>query len=169
MKTKLLITLIFSISTLNFANAQTCNPNSPHNWSDSRYTVNADGTVLDKITRLIWKQCVEGLTASDCATGSVAKYTWKQAFEFANSHTFAGKSDWRLPNLKELASLAAFDCYNPSINETIFPNTPTYSFWSSSPNAYLSNNVWLLSFNTGYDSYDIRSNNNRLRLVRFGQ
>lgn len=40
------------------------------------FTVNADGTVTDNATGLIWDQCSWGLSGTSCATGSASTYTW---------------------------------------------------------------------------------------------
>jgi hypothetical protein len=160
------ITLILAL--FNLANAQTCNDYITNEWQDSRYTDHGDGTITDNTTGLMWKKCSEGLSGADCSTGSATTFTWKGALAL-NRSSFAGKSDWRLPNIKELSSLATLNCYNPSINTTMFPNTPATYFWSSSPYANDSSYASLLDFSYGYDhSYD-RNNSYRVRLVRFGQ
>ena len=96
-------------------------------WQDSRYTLHNDGTVTDKATKLMWKVCSEGQNWSDtngsvsCSSTTTTTYSWKGALEHVNSYTFAGHSDWRVPNIKELNSLVALDRYKPSINLSIFP------------------------------------------------
>jgi hypothetical protein len=158
------ITLILAL--FNFANAQTCSDYITNDWQDSRYTDHGNGTITDTATGLMWKKCSEGLSGSDCSTGSATTYTWQDALAL-NGSSFAGKSDWRLPNIKELSSLAALNCYNPSINKTMFPNTPATSFWSSSPSAYISSYAWRLYFNNGINFYNNnRDFSNRVRLVR---
>lgn len=77
----------------------------------------------------MWKQCTEDLISADCSAGTLASYTWKQALNLASTEDFAGFTDWRVPNLKELRTVVARNCYNSSINETIFPNTPLSWFW----------------------------------------
>jgi len=127
--------LLFSSSTNVFS--QTIEDYIKNQWQDSRYINHGDGTVTDKKTTLMWKHCPEGLSGSNCSIEDTAnKYTWKEAIEQAEGSAFAGYSDWRLPNIKELRSLAARDRYDPAINSTLFPNTPSSGFWSSSPFAY---------------------------------
>ena len=102
----------------------------------SRFTDNGDGTVTDKATGLQWKRCSEGQewNGATC-TGSAARHTWQQALQRADTATYAGKSDWRLPNIKELASIVEQACDWPSIDLGAFPATQTRDYWSSSPNA----------------------------------
>ena len=154
----LLIFFSFSLSA-----AQICNSTTTDDWPDDRYIVHStNGTVLDKTTKLIWKQCSEGQTGSTC-TGSASTFTWKEALEEASNSTFATHTNWRLPNIKELASLAKINCQLPSINKIIFPNTPpNKSFWSSSPSADYS---WVL---TGIKiETKSRGAKEMVRLVRF--
>jgi len=150
-------------------NAQTCNSHIKDEWQNNRYTDKADGTVLDKYTNLIWKKCIEGLSGSDCTTGSAINVNWKQALQQANNSTFAGKSDWSLPNIKELSSLVRLNCYLPAINEALFPNTAASLFWSSSPYSSNSSNAWPVSFGHGNVNNYNRNRSYRVRLVRSGQ
>ena len=150
-------------------NAQTCNSNMTDEWQNNRYTDKGDGTILDKSTNLIWKQCAEGLSGDNCATGSAIAVNWQQALQQANSSTFAGKSNWRLPNIKELSSLVKLNCYLPAMNEVLFPNIPAENFWSSSPNSSSSGKAWVIYFGYGDDSNSYRSTSNMSRLVRSEQ
>lgn len=118
--------------------AQTCQPASiPASTPDSQLQDNGDGTVTALKTGLMWKQCAEGLSGSDCATGSLIEFNiWQQALQRAQTVNsgggYAGFTDWRVPNIKELASLTELQCMQPAINLTRFPNTPNNYFWSSS-------------------------------------
>jgi hypothetical protein len=154
--------------------AQTVNPNIENITPDSRYTVHDDGTVTDNDTGLMWMQCSEGQSwesnggAGNC-TGTATTHTWDAALALANGKAFAGYSDWRLPDIKQLASLVAEDRYSPAINSTIFPATPSSSFWSGSPDAYKSGYSWIVNFNRGYGYSNSRSYDRHVRLVRSGQ
>jgi hypothetical protein len=153
------------------AQAVPCQNNLPASNPDSVYTVHGNGTVTDTRTGLMWKQCAEGLSGATCESGSAQSFTWADALDHAETSTFAGYTDWRLPNVKELSSLVE-DCRgSPSINTERFPNTPSSNFWSGSPlaNALGSNYAWSVYFSGGIADDSLRSHSNRVRLVRGGQ
>ena len=180
--------LLFSLVT-GTVQAQTCHPESiPASTPDSQLQDNGDGTVTDTKTGLIWKQCLEGQSGSDCASGSYEVFSWQQALQRAqtvnSSGGFAGFSDWRLPTIKELSSLVEHQCVGPAINLTRFPNAPNdwgYWVWSSSAVAGDPYGAWVVNFYDGYtpwgdfdldDGYTglgIKGDGNLLRLVRSGQ
>ena len=153
------------------AMAQTCNESIPASAPDGRFSDNGDGTVTDSATGLTWQQCAEGLSGAGCATGSAASLTWGQALQRGMDAEFAGFSDWRVPNKNELASLVEERCYNPAINTSTFPNTPSNWFWPSSPYAYYPSNAWGVNFGYGYGyvGYDGNHHAYHVRLVRGGQ
>ena len=138
--------------------------------SDSQLQDNGDGTVTDRKTGLIWKQCVEGQSGSDCASGSAETFTWPQALQRAqtvnSSGGFAGFSDWRVPNIKELSSLIEPLCIGSTINRTRFPNTVRGEVWSASGLAGHNFYAWYVYFNHGYTSIASKANHYQLRLVR---
>jgi hypothetical protein len=153
--------------------AQTCQTASiPATTPTSRFTVNNNGTLSDSKTGLMWKKCSEGQSGTDCSVGGAAAYTWQLALQQAqtvnNGGGFAGYSDWRVPNVKELLSIVEEQCVEPSINLTVFPNAPSNRFWSSSPYAGYSYYAWFVYFDYGYSV----SNNSKgnyyeyVRLVR---
>ena len=152
------------------AQAVTCPNNLPPSNPDSIYTVPGDGTVTDTRTGLVWKQCLEGQSGADCGTGSATPMTWANALAHAESHNFAGHSDWRLPNVKELQSLVENCRTGPSINDHVFRNQPSSNVWSGSPDAGRSNSAWSVGFYYGSASGNgYRSNDPYVRLVRGGQ
>ena len=153
--------------------AQTCHPESiPASTPDSQLQDNGDGTVTDLKTGLMWKQCVEGLSGPDCASssGSAAAFTWQQALQRVqtvnSSGGFAGFTDWRVPNIKELSSLVEHQCWEPAINQTRFPMEWFDSIWSSSAVAGRNDLVWGVDPRVGNAGWYNESNYNRLRLVR---
>jgi len=61
------------------------------------YTDNGDGTITDRATGLMWMQ-------DDNGEG----IPWKDALSYAENYEFAGFSDWRLPDAKELQSIVDY-------------------------------------------------------------
>ena len=153
--------------------AQTCKPDSiPASTPDAQLVDNGDGTIADTKTGLVWKKCPEGLSGAHCDSGSALTFTWQEALEqpgVVNSSGFAGYTDWRLPNNKELTSIVEEQCYDPAINVNRFPGTSSSYFWSGSPYAASSGNAWGVGFYNGYSNDVDRSNSFRVRLVRGGQ
>lgn len=136
------------------------------------FTLHNDGTVTHNSTSLMWMRCSLGQTwdGSTC-TGATSTFTWQNALGAAQSHSFAGHSDWRLPNKNELASIVERRCASPAINSMVFPNTPRISrFWSSSPSANYYASAWYVDFDIGNVNGNSRNNDFlRVRLVRVGQ
>lgn len=61
------------------------------------FTDNGDGTITDAATGLMWMQ-------DDSDTSMV----WKDALHYAENFEYAGHTDWRLPDAKELQSIVDY-------------------------------------------------------------
>ncbi len=165
------IALVLTATLLFAASAyaqQACPSGNPRNAPDSRYSVQADGTVRDLQTSLIWQRCSQGQAGSSCS-GTGSTHTWAQALLLASNSSFAGQSDWRLPSSKELQTLPEYGCNNPSINLNVFLNTPSNWFWSSTTSAGGTSVAWCLNFGSGILGSSAKVDNFRVRLVRGGQ
>lgn len=169
---KLLILSLTIFSTIT-QSARICEGYITDEWPDTRYrieTISTDIVVTDSKTGLMWKQCIEGLSGTDCMTGSASSNTWQATLEIPetlnNNLGFAGFTNWRVPNIEELRSIVAINCYNPSINDTVFPNTVPTWYWSSSLDAYLPYSAWNFNFDYGFDYKSNRDSNYYVRLVR---
>lgn len=140
----------------------------PQTTPTRNFTFHQDGTVTHQRTCLRWQRCAVGQTwtGSSCA-GSLNTYTYAQAQQLTSS--FAGFSDWRVPNENELLSIVEYGAYNPAINTAVFPNSGNGWFWSSSPYASNSNYAWFVDFIYGNDDFGVENNDNGVRLVRGGQ
>ena len=66
-------------------------------YGDNDFKDNGDGTVTDRNTRLMWMK-----------TDSGKGMNWEEALAYAENGTYAGYSDWRLPNAKELQYLVDY-------------------------------------------------------------
>lgn len=136
------------------------------------FVIGNDGTVTDKTTGLMWMRCVVGqnfVPATNSCTGTAIKAEWDKMVllrDFNASGGFAGKTDWRLPNVNELRSIVE-DCRaEPAINTVLFPDTPAGKFWTSTTYITAPANAWQVDFGQGRDNYDAKTNVNYIRLVR---
>ena len=104
--------------------------------SGSRFVDNADDTVSDNATGLMWKKCSEGQSGASC-TGVGSTLSWRDALAICEADTTAGFTNWRLPNSLELISLVYYGNVigsgTPVIDTSVFPNTVAGSsyYWSS--------------------------------------
>ncbi len=131
-----------------------------------RYRIHNDGTVTDLRTGLMWKRCPEGRSGAQCEQGTWAEMTWSGALAAAAASRFAGHDDWRLPNVKELASLLAADCASPAINATVFPHTYIGKYWSASPSREQAGSAWWVNFFMGRTGFEPMDRLLQVRLVR---
>lgn len=162
------------VLTLFLSNTLCANCGSKPSTPDSRFAIHNNGTVTDLKTGLIWKRCLQGENGSECKFGEAKGYTWKEALQQAKNSDFAGKKDWRIPNIKELDSIIEFNCVYPSINNKVFPyeNNPNYNYnvavWSSTPhNDNYVTEAWVINFYYGGDGgIDKSYNTGRVRLAR---
>lgn len=137
-----LIPLTFAIITLMGMGTQTRAANT--------LQPNANGTVYDTSTSLMWKRCMEGQTWDGITcVGTANPYAFDQATALNGNTTFAGYHDWRLPNIRELLTLVDYSVLNPALNSVAFPNAPVSSVWSDSPNGYDVTMRWIVSLADG--------------------
>ena len=118
--------------------------------------------VQDNVTKLMWevKQNKDGNADYANPHDADNRYRWYDTTDFINalnSANFGGYSDWRMPTIKELDSIVNLGKLDPSIDETFFPNTQSYYYWSST--TYVSNtgSAWFMNFSYGNDLYDRKS------------
>lgn len=108
---------------------------------------NEEVTVEDKATGLIWQKVTDYSTR-----------IWKDALKYCQDLEFAGKDDWRLPNVNELHSLATYE-KNPEL-QTVFPNLGDDFYWSSTTNANILGNAWIVEFKYGILKPELPKNKN---------
>jgi len=167
MKRLILTTLVLCNLQITNVYAQTCYPSNYQTTPTTRFILKTDGTALDNKTGLIWKRCLEGNTWNgNTCTGTANLANWQNALKMATSSKYAGKTDWRLPNIKELGGIHERACLNPEINLTVFPNMPTLFLWSST--SYASDATYAWTGGSGYQNhwYTLKSKTYGVLLVR---
>jgi len=137
-----------------------------------RYTLSADGQeVTDSQTRLIWRRCTEGLiwNGTTC-TGKASPLSHEAALQHASAQATSNGIPWRLPNIKELSSIADKNLHNPATDPSAFPATPAYCrFWSATPVVGNPSQAWDLVIYSGSVNDSNRGRGSCVRLVRDGQ
>lgn len=143
MKHILRFVLFFVVS---FPAWSVCNENIPGAFVN-RFIDNNNGTVTDRMTGLIWMRCDLGSSWNNTSRSCVdvdseedMHLTWLQALNGvtavnSNAALYSEAlvaNDWRLPNIKEIASLVDFHCSPFKLDKNIFPNSDTV-YWSSTP------------------------------------
>ena len=135
--------------------------------ANAGFVDNSNGTVTDTSTGLMWQQD----TARD-GQGNYDTMTWKEALNYCENLELpeGGYTDWRLPTIKELASLVDASRYNPAINIGFFPNTISLGYWSSTTSAGSTDLAWLVGFGSGGVTWYYKTyGSDYVRAVRGGQ
>jgi hypothetical protein len=120
--------------------------------SGAHYTNNGDGTITDNATGLEW-------VADPTAAGVGGTYSWADAITACEGLTYAGHSDWRLPNVKELQSIVDFSRVGPAIDTTYFTSESeeSYAYWSSTTYASSTDNAWYVDFYAGLVNVGVKA------------
>ena len=162
-------------------------------WPAPRFTVNEsspgvpDGTVTDNLTGLIW------LANANCAA---AQTSWAAALAYSRAlfdgctncggtNNDCGLQDgsavgqWRLPNARELHSLAHFGVAGPAVPNTLgtgrwqegdpFSGLQSDDYWSSTSDAGLPSFAWFVNFALGLVGSDDKASTYYAWPVRGGQ
>jgi hypothetical protein len=146
------------------------------------YTDNGDGTITDNNTGLMWAKQdnnVDPLHDMDTV------YTWANAFAVhiagLNAAAFAGHTDWRLPNVKELQSIVNYQNHSPAVSSEFNSNcsvnvnvltgscTAGANYWASSSYVNQLSNpalAWIVDFLNGFVFPGGKNNLSRVRAVR---
>jgi hypothetical protein len=129
------------------------------------FTDNGDSTVMDNRTGLMWQQTEPGKQTEP------GEKTWDAALDYCNNLVLGSQVDWRLPNVKELESLA-YDMWTlPTDPSVYFPALSSNSYWSSTSNvldaAHLKNAQWV-SFSDSYVNNSPKTFTFHVRCVRGG-
>ena len=138
--------------------------------SYTMYSVGTASYTVDNRTGLVWVTNPSDVCAG-CAGGYVSSgtYAWENALTACEGLIYAGFSDWRLPNVRELMSIVDYGVTSdPRINTAYFLNTASYYYWTSTTYALASTGGWYVYFIAGRVDYANKSNNFYVRCVRGG-
>ena len=113
----------------------------------NQYTAVATGEVRDNYTGLVWQQDF-----------SPATMAWTDAAGTCAGLTTGGHT-WRVPSIRELATLVDEAQVAPAINRTMFPNTKYGSksnnwYWASHLAAGNTTAAWAINFDDGFTGFN---------------
>ena len=123
------------------------------------FTDNADGTLTDNVTDLLWQQAA-----------SATAQTWSQAVsscDALNAAALGGHtSGWRLPDLVELHSIMDLSqTTGAAAIDPVFTGTQAAAYWTSTEDADDSANAWILDFGTTEDGIAAKASTKYVRCV----
>ncbi|MES0335033.1 MAG: DUF1566 domain-containing protein [Candidatus Magnetobacterium sp. LHC-1] len=140
-------------------------------WPEPRFNINANGTVTDTLTGLVWSQDACTPTTNTC-TGS--DRNWQTALEYIgclNGAKYLGYNDWRMANVNELESLtnAQEAVQSTWLTSQGFTHVRSDKYWSSTTSASDTSHAWLVSTVDGVIHTGAKSSRLCVWPVRAGQ
>jgi hypothetical protein len=153
--------------------AQTCDTSDfPLSLPSERFVAEEDGAINDTATQLMWQRCALGQrwNGTSCE-GDPRALSWNDAQEAAaevnqeGTHFF---NDWRVPNIRDLATIVERQCVEPRTNVEVFPSTPADFFWTSTqrPGEDAGERAYALSFGPEGVEHHPQADKHYVRLVR---
>jgi hypothetical protein len=170
-KSSLLMTVL-GCALVSGVQAQSCHDGLTETTIIDNFTLLSNGLAQDKTTGLMWMRCAYGQTwdsVNSTCTGNAVELTWQDALQASEQMTEGGYTDWRLPNVKELATIVEKRCTDPAVNATLFPATPADNFWTSTTVTGSGSWAWSVAFYNGRNNTKEKLLDVHARFVRFAQ
>ena len=141
---KKLLTLLFIISSINGFEIKIDKSRKLSNFHRNNSHFHRDNSkqvVIDTKRGLMWQ---------DDKSVTTTELNWWDAKKYCENLTFAGYSNWRLPNEDELLFITDDSRYSPAIKKE-FKYVKSDAYWSSAPYVSNTKNAWDVDFYYGYD------------------
>jgi hypothetical protein len=129
-------------------------------WPNPRFAVGTGAEVdcvTDNLTGLMWVKMPDA-----------TPWPWQTALDIADVLAICDHTDWRLPNVNELESLANSGPASLAtwLNAQGFSNVQADYYWSSTTYAGNTTFAWVVYFGDGFVYYDLKSSPHYVRCVR---
>ena len=136
----------------------------------SRFTADNEGNTVDGVTLLMWMRCPIGQTWTQTSCqGEALRLNWAASLAQVQRINASGDhfyNDWRVPSLRELATVAERQCTQPRINLTVFPGTPSTPFWTGTASLQDAGQAYAVDFGVGGVAQKAQADRLHVRLVR---
>ena len=128
--------------------------------------------VRDNVTGLVWEVKTDDGTVHDRDD----QYDWYDArADFisllnAEGSPFGGYTDWRLPTYLELLEIVDYsiEAPGPCIDTAWFPDTVADGYWTDTSQVPYGDEAWLIDFEIGEETADVKTAGHHVRAVRGG-
>ncbi|MFM7144073.1 MAG: DUF1566 domain-containing protein [Alphaproteobacteria bacterium] len=160
--------------------------------ADPSYRDPGDGTIVDQRTGLVWEKKSNDGSVHDLDNVytwglSVAPYTMNGPIvsdflaQLNTKPCFAGQCDWRIPNLRELQTLANYERVNPATWDefsrdcsegcTVLTCSCTNGVptWTSTTHRLSPRDAWAVHFTNGQPAGTVKTRRSAVRAVRGGR
>ena len=147
-------------------------------WPTPRFIDNGNGTVTDKLTKLIWMKKANAFDTKNWADALTTANGLKSGDAGTGLTDGSKAGDWRLPNVRELQSLIDYAFFNPALPNTLgtgkwaegnpFQGVQSSYYWSSSTDVNNTTYAWAVAFNVGNVLFGDKSGGGYVWCVRAG-
>lgn len=146
-------------------------------WPVPRFIDNADGTITDELTGLMWLNNGNIMISQHPAydtedTVNDGKVTWQTALNYVNQlniENHSGYNDWRLPNFNELFSIYNHGVVNWTwLSSFGFSGVNTQNHWSSTTSENSPASIHRLNIMYGAATLDVKTDFRYVFPVRGG-
>jgi len=134
--------------------------------SIGRFVENQDGTVTDTCTGLMWQRETAD-TNRDGMINDGDQLNWCDALAYCADLSLADYGDWRLPNIRELQSIADYGRLDPAVDPIFGRVSSVVSwYWSSTSYSHSFASAWGVNFDDGSVLYVDKAGRVYVRAVR---
>jgi hypothetical protein len=147
-------------------------------WPSPRFITVGD-EVTDNLTGLVWAKDANIMPGRDNGwdnddTANDGRVTFEHALDYIeklNSENYQTRSDWRLPNRRELRSLVDYGLAGPALpsGHPFSQVQPSNYYWSSTSKTGLTDYAWLVGMDCGDVLYKNKAYDGYVWPVRAGQ
>jgi len=165
---KLLTIAAFSLGAMpnEVSGEQICRDNIQTTASLSSYRLLENGRALQQSSRLIWQRCSWGqhFENGQCL-GQAQAVSYADAQQIVAGLRRSSGLAWRIPSLPQLAGTVQLTCFHPAIDNSLFPNTMSANYWTSTEFIEGPGQHWLVNFDNGGNVVETNGDKAFLRLI----